>query len=253
MKLFNIFIPPSQLLASILVVKIVLVYFLLGLADNVFADTSMANFTYRDITYPCCKLSTNLSHCNPAYYPQCDGTTGDWGWYIRDGEWHLKDNQTSYPYYSTGGHYIGEEVGCYPDYFCGIQYIEMYCQDPGTTFWRKQSLTQYYMTPAAWDSVPYHGTGEGMTQADLANMFGSCSPPCEQEYQAKIQECGGAENIKDWDETTCSGECKTCEDKRLEYFVQCENNGGIPYWDYAACKGDCALPETNAGSPQDDC
>lgn len=76
--------------------------------------------------------------------------------------------------------------------------------------------------------------------------FGVCTE-CETEYQAKIQECGGEQNVINWSEETCSGECAPCtanlsegQETYSEAAARCTAlDKSVSYFDEEICRGIC--------------
>ncbi len=80
----------------------------------------------------------------------------------------------------------------------------------------------------------------------------SCRNPTDH-YQNKLAECGSAQNILNWDNETCTGECKPpCDDELNAKAVECKGKDNIDIinWNYDTCEGDC-LTEENYGPPGD--
>ncbi len=64
---------------------------------------------------------------------------------------------------------------------------------------------------------------------------------CQQEYAAKIDECGGSDRILSWDDNSCTGQCALCVDEKATLLAQC--GGSDKYFiDDETCEGHC-LPD----------
>ncbi len=75
---------------------------------------------------------------------------------------------------------------------------------------------------------------------------------CSEEYNNKLTECGGA-GVLNWDNETCTGECKPpCYYELIAKAEECKgkDNINIINWNYDTCEGDC-LTEENFGPPGD--
>ncbi len=89
------------------------------------------------------------------------------------------------------------------------------------------------------------GGEENIINWDDETCTGECKPPCEDERQALITSCGGSENVdwSTWLDETCSGQCKPCtgegQDTLEEATAKCALYGGLAFYDIEDCQGVC--------------
>ena len=75
----------------------------------------------------------------------------------------------------------------------------------------------------------------------------SCTDVNDNKFQAKVTECGGAQNILNWDNATCTGTCRPCVTEYAAKITECNGEKNITNWDNAQCTGICS-PQ-NQGPP----
>lgn len=70
---------------------------------------------------------------------------------------------------------------------------------------------------------------------------------CQNEYSAKVEECGGLENVLSWDDILCTGECAPCVDEIAALEANC--GSGNYFIELETCEGECIPALKNAGPP----
>lgn len=106
--------------------------------------------------------------------------------------------------------------------------------------------------PTESDILASQCGGEGTYYINEETCEGHCTPTpeCAEEYEQKVLLCGGADKIKDWDNTTCTGECKSCRDKALDWAI--DNCGSASYladYENPTCDEDNNYVPPTAGNP----
>ncbi len=68
-----------------------------------------------------------------------------------------------------------------------------------------------------------------------------CPSACNQEKAAKAVECGSEENIINWDDETCNGECKPCTGEGQDTPEEATAYGGLAFYNAEECYGVCRM------------
>jgi hypothetical protein len=97
---------------------------------------------------------------------------------------------------------------------------------------------------AYWFPAAHYVTSRSFYQWVCNNCTGANS------YSYKITECGGAENVINWDNATCTGECKPCVAEYEAKVIECGGAEKIFNWSDITCTGECIDPDSNLGQCQ---
>ena len=92
------------------------------------------------------------------------------------------------------------------------------------------------------NTVGQYGSTDGAYPMDYAPN-GCSEDLCTDEKAAKIIECNGEENIINWSDDTCSGDCAPCtgegEMTEAEVIDECADAGGVLFYNESECYGTC--------------
>ncbi len=173
--------------------------------------------------------------------------------YLESNTSYTADSSTT-NYLTTGFHhddayYVGrmvKELQHYPDEGSGPHYIRrglivLYANVNGD--WIPNDSYTHYERVADTSGYTYDGPSG-------TELPASC-PPCIEEKLLKIMECGGADKYF-IDEETCEGHCLPDEDCNDEYnakIVECGSVQDIIKWSNETCEGLCSYVPQNAGPP----
>lgn len=75
--------------------------------------------------------------------------------------------------------------------------------------------------------------------SDAEGCAGLEPPNCDDEWNALATQCGGKQNIINWNDITCTGDCKPCVAEYAAKITECEGEKNIIYWDNTKCTGMC--------------
>lgn len=127
-----------------------------------------------------------------------------------------------------------------------------FTRGPDTDLVPNQALIKhvsYYFEGGSWHaqtSLTWRYGSLNPENFEYVNTLPTGCPTCAEEKAILAEECGGEENITNWNETECTGECASCQDKLDSLIEKCNSHEFTLFninWDSGTCTGSCKCSE----------
>lgn len=139
---------------------------------------------------------------------------------------------------------------------------------PGGKYYVRLIVKNWWWEDGSWHQVGQIFYGSHKYPVDMnsgdprTTEPDGCLPPCYDEYQLKVLECGSEGQVENWDDQTCTGNC-FCEEtpdddlntatyKQMKAF--CSGSGkGLQFYDTLTCTGDCKSCDEEFAQKRSEC